>query len=295
MTGFGAASASEGAVAARVEARSVNHRHLQVKVRVPSELSALEGEIEARVRELLERGSVTVSVELSRPSRGASGRIDPEVARRYRDELVGLASSLGMPPRVEIADLLGLPGVVVTSEDAGGDDVAPQLVRRALDGALRELVAMREREGASLVKELARHGGEIRKIAAKLEERAPRALAEQQAAFEARIATLVERSKLSSGSRESLEPAALAREVALLADKMDAAEEFARLSSHLEQLTKLLASQQPIGRQLDFLAQEFFREANTIGSKAADASMAHLVVEMKTWIERLREQVQNVE
>lgn len=295
MTGFGAASASEGALAARVEARSVNHRHLQVKVRTPAELSGLESEVEARVREVLERGAVTVSIELSRPSRGASGRIDVEAARRYRDELVVLADSLGMSPRVEVADLLSLPGVVVTSEDAAVDDVAPKLVRRALDGALRELVSMREREGASLARELAKHGGEVAKITAKLEERAPRALADQQAAFETRIAALIERSKLTVGARETLEPAVLAREVALLADKMDAAEELARLASHLEQLTKLLASQQPVGRQLDFLAQEFFREANTIGSKASDASMAHLVVEMKTWIERLREQVQNVE
>jgi uncharacterized protein (TIGR00255 family) len=290
MTGFGAAAASARGAEARVEIRSVNHRHLQVKSRLPQSLAHLEHAIETAVRARLSRGSVTVGVEIERP-RGPAARIDEKALRAWCVEIQRAMRAAGLEAEFSLETVLGLPGVLVSNGDDQRADEDEALVLGALEGALERLELMRQREGKALAADLKKNGKSIRGLAKQLEKRMPRVVAEQHAALRRRIADLLDGQK---GARVPTE-ADLAREIALLADKTDVSEELTRLASHLAQLDALAASDEPAGRPLDFLVQELFREANTIGSKCSDAEAAHLVVELKTLVERLREQVQNVE
>ena len=288
MTGFGAAEAAAGGLSARAEVRSVNHRHLQVKLRLPPEASHLEPEVEALVRRKLSRGAVSVVVHLAREGGVATARIDEEAARAYAERLEALARRLGLGDGPDLEDLLLLPGVVAGREDGEADPRVATLVTRAVRGALAELVRMREREGEALRRDLARHAAAVGRLVARIEKRMPAVVRGHQRALRRRVAELL-------GGNSGLEPRDLAREIALLADRLDVSEELARLEAHLDQLERLLEKGGTVGRKLDFLTQEFFREANTVGSKCSDARVAHAVVDLKTCVERLREQVQNVE
>lgn len=288
MTGFGAA-ADEGrsGTPLRVEVRSVNHRHLALKTRLPEALFALESELEGRVRARCERGAVTVHVVAERGGAGGGARIDHALARRYRDELAGLASELGLAPTLSLDALVGLPGVLGPADGEAGDELA-RAALGLLDQALERMLAMRTREGAALEADLRKHARALAQLAARIEKRMPRVVRANHASLAKRLQALL-------GGKLPVARDELAREIALLADKLDVSEELARLASHLAQLDALLAKGGRIGRQLDFLVQEILREVNTIGSKCSDATVAHWVVEAKTHVERLREQVQNVE
>jgi uncharacterized protein (TIGR00255 family) len=296
MTGFGAASLADGAISARAEIRSVNHRHLQVKTRLPSDVNHLEPDIEALVRKSLERGSVTVTINLQRePGAGAAG-IDVAVAREYRRRLAELAGALELADEVRVDTILGLPGVIVPREPTAPSEREDALVQRCVARAIEALVAMRDAEGGALLDDLVKNTRAIEKIVGKIEKRMPKVVKEHHAALIKRLNELL----LGTDARKktlhaSVDPSDLSRELALLADRMDTSEEFTRLKSHLSQWESLLERGNAVGRQLDFLVQELLREANTIGAKCNDAPTAHAVVELKTLIERLREQVQNVE
>jgi uncharacterized protein (TIGR00255 family) len=287
MTGFGDATSFEADVQVRAEARSVNHRYLQLKVKLPPDLAALETDLEAAVRKALERGSVTLSVSVQAGGSPAV-RIDRELAQLYLTELETLGKQLGLEGRPRLETLLALPGVVGTEADSGLREREARLVRAAVHDALIDLVAMREREGASLEEDLRTNAAAVAKHAAQIEKRMPKVVREHHKKLQQRMKELL-------GGQSKSAPSELPRELALLADRMDVSEELARLSSHLGQWVALLDKGGAIGRQLDFLVQEMLREANTIGSKCNDAEVAHSVVEVKTRIERLREQVQNVE
>ncbi|MBK7642228.1 MAG: YicC family protein [Planctomycetes bacterium] len=287
MTGFGAATSSEAQVQVRVEVRSVNHRFLQLKVKLPPELASFEGEVEAAVRKVLERGSVSLSVSVDAGG-GSTVRIDRELAQRYMTEVESLAKELGLEGRPKLETILALPGVVGSQSDPKLAEREARLLRGAVRDGLAELVAMREREGAALLQDLRANTAALTKEAARIEKRMPKVVKEHHKKLRTRMQDLL-------GGGIKLGPAELPRELALLADRMDVGEELARLSSHLVQWSALLEKGGATGRQLDFLVQELLREANTIGSKCNDAEVAHSVVEVKTRIERLREQVQNVE
>lgn len=290
MTGFGAAqAAAKGRGAAlRVEVRAVNHKFLQVKVRLPQDLSFLESEIEELVRKRLERGAVQLNVFASGPSGIETVAIDHAALGNYKRELARLGKELSLDAEVKLETLLALPGVVGTGVDASALKRREREVLALVERALDALGEMREVEGKALAKDLAKHAAEIHRLVARIEKRMPEVVIAHREALTKRVAEL-----LAPGHK--LAPADLAREVALLADKLDVSEEIARLASHLAQLATITTKDGPVGRQLDFLVQEIFRETNTIGSKCADAQVAHAVVELKTLIERLREQVQNVE
>jgi uncharacterized protein (TIGR00255 family) len=289
MTGFGAArgEAAGGATLA-VEVRSVNHRHLSVKVRLPETLARLEAEVEARVRAKCERGAVTVHVGVERGAGAEPARIDHALARRYHRELASLAAELELALPLSLETLVGLPGVL----NATASDQEEAALERALygrvDAALSAMLGMREREGVALEGDLRKNARALAQLAARIEKRMPRVVRASHLALAKRVKALL-------GDSQALARNDLAREVALLADKLDVSEELTRLESHLAQLDEFLAKGGRIGRQLDFLVQEIFREVNTIGAKCADATVAHWVIEAKTHVERLREQVQNVE
>lgn len=288
MTGFGAAAVNDGGAAVRVEVRSVNHRYLQVKVRLPIDYGDLEPEIDAAVRGVIERGSVTITVSLQARTEASAVRLDLEVARQYQKALAKLARELSIDGDIPLASLVALPGVIAAPEDGETHERDERLVMKCVKDALATLGEMRAAEGRSLARDLEKNARSIAKVVAKIEKRMPVAVKEHHKALAKRVGDLLE-------GRTPVQPGDLAREVALIADRMDVSEELTRLESHLDQWRTLLGSDKPVGRQLDFLVQELLREANTIGAKCNDAEVAHAVVELKTWIERLREQVQNVE
>lgn len=295
MTGFGAARAERslpgGALlAVRVEVRTVNHKHLQLKVRLPQDHGVLEPAVERLVRGRLARGAVQMSIEVALTGGEPSYDVDEAAFARYVELQRGLSERHGLDAVDSVDELLTLPGVIVprrASEGVAADGPEAEAVLAVVGEAIDRLLEMRAVEGDAMERDLRTSAGEIVALVGSIEERVPEILVRHRA-------RLVERVRDLAGDTTITE-ADLAREVALLADRLDVAEEIARLRSHIDQLDALLSKGGAIGRKLDFLAQEFFREANTIGSKCSDSAVAHLVVDLKTQVERLREQVQNVE
>jgi len=287
MTGFGRGEFSVGARAYRVELRSVNNRFLDVKVRLPWTDVELEGRALALIRGRLTRGRVEVSAFEERGGRSGAGiRLDVEVARDVAaavQQLAGvLGSDLATAARLlpQVKELLG--GEVV----AGAEELWAGL-ERGLAAALDGLGEMRRREGQALAADLASH---LDQVAARVE--AIRGLAVGEA--ERQRDRLRERLARLRGE-EPVDEARLAEEVVVFADRCDVSEELARLGSHLQQLRGMLAVSGEVGRRFEFMLQEAHRELNTIASKTLTAEIAHLVVEAKASVERMREQVQNVE
>jgi uncharacterized protein (TIGR00255 family) len=288
MTGCGQAVRSRDGRTCRVEVRSVNNRFLKLSVRTPESLVGLDQRIERLVQERLRRGSVNVSVGFTGAGAGAARRLDQDQLAAYLDDLRDFCSTHSLPAPVSIDPLLGLPGAVVEAVGDGDGSGHWPLVEETLLGALEQLEGMRRTEGAAMVEDLGRTCDEISELVGGIRLRIP-------GVVEARHRRLLERvSRLVADQSAIPRPADLAREVAILADRSDVAEELVRLESHLGQFRSLLP-RESAGRQLDFLAQELGREANTIASKSADVAIAQAVVEIKSRLERLRELVQNLE
>jgi uncharacterized protein (TIGR00255 family) len=294
MTGFGRGVAERGQTRATVDVRAVNHRFLDLKLRgalAPS----LEDAISTRVRGAIERGAVTVSVHLVREGSGGT-RIDQAAAHAAHQQLTELARVLGTAGP-DLALVLAQPGVVVETETDSREDGDSPAVLAALDAALAQLTAMREGEGKALARdllarldELAALRESLAKLAADIPERIQRRLSQ-------RLERLLQDEAADKGSDAAgwLDPGRLAQEVALLADRADVTEELVRLASHLEQARALVTGKAAAGRRLDFLVQEIGRELNTIGSKSAATEISSAIVEAKAVLEKVREQVQNVE
>jgi len=287
MTGFGAGRGSAGGEELDVEVRSVNHKYCEVKVRLPRELAALELDTTKTVRERLARGGIDVSVRRAGASSGVAPRVDVPLAEAYARAFAEVKARLGLDGAVTLADVVGAEGVVRLDERALDLDAAREALRPALASALDALIAMRAREGEALARDLAGRLDSVDALVGRAAALVPQSVEHHRA----RLAERVE--ELSRGI--ALDPARLAQEVALFADRTDVTEEVTRLRSHLAQARALLAGAEPAGRKLDFLVQEMHREVNTVGSKSQSAEIAAIVVAAKAEIERLREQVQNVE
>jgi uncharacterized protein (TIGR00255 family) len=286
MTGYGRGVVERDDVGATVDVRSVNHRFLDLKLRGAALPAAVEDAIAARVRAALERGAVSVSVHLS--GRAAGLRIDGDAADRAFRMLTELAQRLAIPGP-DLALVLAQAGVVTAGDggEADGGEGAPAAVLAALDAALAQLDRMRQTEGRALAAELHARLDELvaaRAQIAVLAADAPHQLARR---LHDRVQRLVD--------ELGIHDARIAQEVALLADRADITEELVRLASHLDQARALLDGRGPVGRRLDFLVQEIGRELNTIGAKATAAEIGTAVVGAKATLEKVREQVQNVE
>ncbi|MCH2104477.1 MAG: YicC family protein [Planctomycetes bacterium] len=287
MTGFGLAEASEGPFRARVELRSVNHRYLQTKLRLPSELSELESKLEGLVKRSLARGSVTVTVRVERDLAAGDVSVNHEIARRYAKEFQSLRGELGEGALLTAGELAQLPGVVEVSSREGSRGNESKVVLRALKAAIDDLLGSREAEGESMERDLRKNLAAVERLRVRIAKRMPSVVRARQRDLSKRVAALMDQRGPYDGE--------LAREISVLADKLDVSEEVVRLESHVERMSSQLDKGGELGRQLDFLVQEMFREGNTIGSKCNDAKVAHMVVDLKTHIERMREQVQNIE
>lgn len=288
MTGFGRGEAGAAGRAYTVEVHSVNHRFLEVRCRLPRRLQGLEPKVQQALQGRFARGHFEVSVQEKDLGGGARRlSLDTALAREYAALLRGLQEELGLPGEVSLGLVASQRELIAIEEAEAPVEEAWTALRPALETALQELAAMRRQEGEALVGALNRELAAIEAIQERILQRAPEAVAAQRDRLRARIAELLE-------GRE-LDPGRLEQEVAILADRADITEECDRLRSHLAQFRATLAQGGPQGRRLDFLLQEMGREANTTGSKSADAALAHEVVELKAALERLREQVQNLE
>lgn len=282
MTGFGRGIAERDGVRTTIDVRAVNHRFLDLKLRGAPLSPAHEEAVSARVRATIERGSVVVSVHLGREGAPASTTIDASAAERAHRALSELAARLGLPGP-DLALVLAQPGVVVPVERAEEDPP----VLAALDAALSQLDAMRTSEGAVLASELAGRLDELDGTRAQIATVAAGVPHQLTRRLQERLRRLLE--------DVNVDPGRLAQEVALLADRSDVTEELVRLASHLDQARALLDAPGSVGRRLDFLVQEIGRELNTIGSKSTVTEISTAVVDGKAVLEKLREQIQNVE
>lgn len=289
MTGFGDARIEAGGVTYSLEVRSVNHRYLKVSVRLPEELSPLEGGLEESVRSLLQRGSVSIRCSAEGSPAGQAGAINQGVLDAYVSALHDAAARIGntgdAAASFDLASLLSLPGVLKVEPMDERLKAAREAFAKLLPEACDNLVQMRSREGEALDSELRELCGVVSSSLESVVDRAPEVSKQYEARLKARIEQLL----------PEAEPVDIVREVASYAERCDVNEEISRLSGHVEQFLATLDEDGPVGRKLDFIAQEMLREANTIASKSPDADLSRAAIEAKAAIDRMKEQVQNVE
>ena len=292
MTGFGRASLEVTGRAFEIEVRSVNHRHLDTRVRLPRPMAGHEAGVKSIVQAHLKRGKVDISmVSVGGDSSVGEIELDPRVAAQYVAAARRLGETHGLVCELTASDLLGMPGVTRFVESELPDEEFVAALAAAVEAALRGVDEMRVAEGAALAADLEARLARIEGLVDFFEQRA-------ELVLEAAVERLRRRTDQIRQEAGPVDDARLHQEIVIAADRLDINEELTRLRSHVEQFRSIVRGDgegEPVGRRLDFLMQEMGREANTVGSKANDAPLAHNVVELKTELERIREQVQNVE
>lgn len=287
MTGYGRCQLTEDGREMTVEVKSVNHRFLDLSFRLARNLTFLDEAVRLGVGARVARGHVDIFVTYANRRQDAREvRVDTALAAAYRQALSQLAGAAGTAQEMPLADFARLPDMLTVQEREEDQDAVRALFLRALDGALDGLVAMREREGERLRADLLGKLDALEDLRTKIAARAPLVVEDYRARLRQRLAQLL------SGE---IDEARLATEVAIFADRAAIDEELVRLASHIAQVRQTADMAEPIGRKLDFLVQELGREVNTIGSKAQDTQIAQWVVLAKGEIEKMREQVQNIE
>jgi len=290
MTGYGRAESTGARTILTVECKSVNHRHLDVSLKLPRVLAAFEADARRLIQASVQRGRVDVSTTVTTAEGTVLNPLTVNVAqaREYADAARRLSEALDLSDGPSLGWVMGQPGVLTREEQVAlSADEAWPLLEKALAGALAMMVERRETEGAALARELTGLRAVLTGHVDAVARRVP-------AAVERRAARLTERMRAMLDGAE-LDQARLAAEVAVWADRTDVSEELARLRAHLAQLAALLDGDEPVGRTLDFLIQEINREVNTIGSKADDLEISQAVIAAKATLEKMREQVQNIE
>ena len=290
MTGYGRGECSQDGFKITVELSSVNRKQTEISVNLPREMEMVEAPMRDLINRYVARGRLTVRVSLHAGEGNSAARmhLNVRLAKAYARELSRLARQLGMPAQVTLDHLVRAPGVFQTDEQiAEGGDFWPA-VEKALKKALMGMVRMREREGGHLARDLAGRMAVMRRATEKIGKHAPKVAQRYRDHLVSRIKELGLETPASDDER-------LLKEVVYFADRSDITEELTRLRSHFQQFDDCLKSDEPVGRMLDFLAQEMNREANTIGSKANDSQISREVVTLKAELEKFREQAQNVE
>lgn len=289
MTGFGSAQGQINGVHYSVEVRSVNNRYFKAIVKLPEAWSGTETEVEKLLSRRIKRGTVTIKVRMRLTDDRAAHRVNVAAMKSYLSQLELLQVKADPTLRIDLVALLQLPGVCEPPPEEElrqtSHDGFVALICEALDG----LIEMRQREGQALVADLLAQCDVVEENLSTVVKRAPEVLND----YHQRLASRAE--ELANAGRANIDADVLAREVAIFADRCDLAEEVSRLGEHLKQFRLATETVGPAGRKLDFIAQEMLREANTIASKANDAEIARCVVEIKTAIDRVKEQAANVE
>lgn len=287
MTGYGRGEAT-GAKNWTVEVRSVNHKFLDLSIKIPRKYLGLEERIKKEIGNYYSRGHVDIYVNPGAEA-GDNIRLAPNLplARNYYQCLEAIRQDLSLPDTPTLAMIQNYKEIIVAHEEEEDLDAVWPQVSEALSQALTMAHGMREQEGAALKAELSQRLQEFAKTVETIAQDVPGIVQRRTEKLKERLAVLLQ--------GVDLDPLRLAQEVAMMADKGDVTEEVVRLRSHISQFSGFLAADEPVGRRLDFLLQEFLREINTLASKISDAPTAHLTVELKTEVEKLREQIQNIE
>ncbi|ALP51695.1 hypothetical protein Tel_00250 [Candidatus Tenderia electrophaga] len=284
MTSFARREQATDFGSLRWELRSVNHRYLDVSLRLPDELRGLELKVRERVGQRLKRGKVECSLRFqSAAAESADVAIDLEAVKRLSKALDEVSHRLSNPARINPVDVINLPGVIQRQEP----DLEPlyQAALDLLDDTLDDMVDSRAREGDKLKALIEQRCAILDERVQQVRERLPDLRLALRQKLEQRLGEL----------KEQLDPGRLEQEIALMAQKMDVDEEVDRLSGHVQEVRHILEREEPVGRRLDFLMQELNREANTLASKSVDAEVTRISVDLKVLIEQIREQVQNIE
>ena len=288
MTGYGRSETDSNGRVWAVEVKSVNNRYLDAKVKLPRNYGVLEDEMRKQIASYHQRGRVDLILTVSGDfSDLVKTKIDGELAKTYRQSLSRLAEELDMDATVDLSLLIGLPDVLTREQQSEDVESIRSLLVDVVDRALAQCREMRRVEGEALAQDLAERLQLFSDVLESIAEDIPRLTAERERGLKERLDKLL--------GAVDIDPARLAQEVAIIVDKVDVTEEMVRLRSHISQFAALLESDEPVGRKLDFLIQEFLREVNTIASKISDAGTAHKTVALKSELEKMREQVQNIE
>jgi len=287
MTGYGRGQAMGQATKVIAEIQSVNKRQTEILVNLPAMLASLESDIRAKIDRSLHRGRILVTISASGPAAHHQPVIDSDLANLYLAQFRQLQKKLALPGNITIETILRAPGVVSASEQVVLDSATRSALDTAVGLALEQLLQMRAKEGANLHKELLRRISAIGRALSKIRKLQPRVAKRYRALLFERIQKI--------GLEITLDDDRLTKDVTFFAERSDFSEELSRLKSHLDQFLETTNKQQAIGRTLEFITQEIGRELNTLSAKANDAEISQLVVQCKAELEKIREQVQNVE
>ncbi|HET6419593.1 MAG TPA: YicC/YloC family endoribonuclease [Geobacteraceae bacterium] len=287
MTGYGKGEASFAGGRVNVEIRSVNHRYGEIYVKLPRNLIVFENDLRRFVSDRLKRGKIEVFVQYEPSAEAAPLSVNFNLAKAYHEALTSLKSRLGLAGEVSVQLIAAQKDVLTAEETHSPEEALRDALLAAVKGGVEALEAMRSMEGGALLDDLRKRMETVAALADKVARRAPHVVSEYSAKLKERLAQITADNAVSEER--------LAQEVAIMADRCDITEELVRLRSHLDQFEAALSLGDPVGRKLDFLLQELSREVNTMGSKANDAEIAIYVVELKSEIEKIREQVQNIE
>jgi uncharacterized protein (TIGR00255 family) len=288
MTGYGRGDADHVGTKFSVELNSVNRKQSDIVINLPRDLAALEPRIRQAINEKISRGRMNVLVGLHQGANGAAAlALDTALARSYHDAMLTLQKELSAPGEITIGTILQAPGVMRSPEQSVDADKVWPTIERALTTALSELVKMREREGKHLAKDLIHRLKVLRQEIKGIRALYPEVVKKYRSA-------LIERIQ-KAGLDLPVEDERLLKEVTIFADRSDISEELTRLESHLAQFAHHLRKNEPVGRTLEFITQEIFRELNTLGAKSNDAGISQHVVACKSELEKIREQIQNLE
>ena len=290
MTGFGESSVETDQYALAIEIKTVNNRFLKVHSKVPEEISYLQTALEETIRRRLVRGSVSYIVRLEPAATTDLYEVDANLVKKYYHELDSIRGELGIEDAIRLDTLLALPGAVRTEEtlSLGREQLEPIAVG-VLEKALDDVITMRKREGANLLGDLRARAERLGELLSEIGGLAPKAAEEHFHRLEEKVRLLLGDKQTSFDGDDIL------KEAAIVAERSDINEELARFDSHLQQLDETLSADDAVGRKLEFIVQEMFRESNTMGSKAANSELNQFIVEMKAEVDRLKEQVLNIE
>lgn len=288
MTGFGRGEYTAGARQISVEIKSINHRYSEFSIKLPRKYAALEERTRLRLAKVISRGKVDVFIKTEdREGSEREMNIDKGLAAKYHEKIQDLALTLDLPMDLGVSQLIGMPGVMSIDEAAEEIEEVWAQLEKPLEEALEHLLAMRTSEGGRLAGDFLARLDYLEELRARLLAKSPLVVENYRQKLANRIADLL--------GQQPVDESRLVQEVAMFADRASVDEELVRLDSHFKQFRELVQADQPVGRKLDFLCQEMNREINTTGSKANDLEMTKIVVEMKSELEKLREQVQNIE
>ncbi len=288
MTGFGKSQIDEGGYAISCEMKGVNHRFFDLHSRMPRRYLLLEDRVKEQIKKSILRGRIEININIEKTvDFERSIKVDKGLAMAYHNSLKDLAVDLNISPDIRLLDVFRLPDVFTLTDEQEDLEKVWASLEKALDLAIQSLMQMRIKEGKNLAEDILNRNRYILEEVLKLEERSPQVAREYHDRLRARIDEMI--------GREIVDEARIIQEAAIFADKSSITEEIVRLKSHIQQLENFIHDGDGVGRKCDFLLQEMFREINTIASKSSDITMSQIVVNLKAELEKIREQLQNIE